>query len=190
MGALVWLAVPGMAQDRGLSFNFHIGGGIGIPVSSTTKFFRPSGTFQLGGGPNLTKHNSFVLEAMWQGLPANRSSVAVVNSLIGAELGNTESTFNNLYALTANYMYHIEGHRYGLYVIGGGGWYDRSVQNSNDTASHDVSSGGVNVGGGLTIGLGRAADYARFYMEARYHYSPLGGRVATHSVPVTFGIRW
>jgi len=174
----------------GLPFNFHIGGGIGIPVSSTRKFFRPSGTFQLGGGPNLTKHNSFVFEAMWQGLPANRSSLAVANPLIGAGFGNSSSTFTNLYALTANYMYHREGHRYGLYVIGGGGWYDRSAQNSNDTASHAVSSGGVNVGGGLTIGLGRATDYARFYVEGRYDYSPHGDGVATHTVPVTLGIRW
>jgi hypothetical protein len=39
--------------------------------------------------------------------------------------------------------------------------------------------------------LGNVDDYpTEFYIEARYHYSPQGGRVPTKIVPVTFWIRW
>jgi hypothetical protein len=162
---------------------------------------------------------------MWQGLPTNRNALsAIVNSpnvnpLIVNNPVNSLSTSNNLYALTANYMYHMEGHRYGFYVIAGGGWYYRHlalnnytvqpgtvcepvwdwygytcvnglVSTENTIATHGVSSGGVNAGGGVTINLGGGDYPTKFYMEARYHYSPQGGRVPTKVVPVTFGFRW
>ena len=152
---------------------------------------------------------------MWHGLPPNRSALLpTVNPLAGA---TNLSTSANLNALTANYMFHMEGHRYGYYLMGGGGWYYRHlalnnyavppgtvcapvwtwwgytcqaglVSTDNTLATKGVSSGGVNAGGGITINLG--SEGTKFYMEARYHYSPQGGRVATHLVPVTFGLRW
>jgi hypothetical protein len=200
----------------------HIGGGFGVPASTTGKFAGLSGSFQLGAGPNLTKHNSVFGEFMWQGLPPSRSALSAianspnVNPLVVNSPINNLSISNNLYALTANYMYHAEGHRYGFYLVAGGGWYYRHlslknytvqpgtvcepvwdwygytctnglVSTSDTLASHGVSSGGGNAGGGFTINL---AYNAKFYMEARYHYSPQGGRVATQVIPVTFGFRW
>jgi hypothetical protein len=111
----------------------------------------------------------------------------------------------------------MEGERYGAYVIGGGGWYYRSAQLKNFTvapgvvcapawdfwgytcangfvstnntlASRGISSGGVNAGIGLTLRLTQSG--IKFYIEARYHYSPQGGRISTQIVPVTFGFRW
>lgn len=242
MGALllvfVW-TIPGRAQDTGSTqpgqsasfnvanspFNFNIGGGFGVPLNPTARFAGLSGTFQLGAGPNLTEHSSLVGEFMWQGLPADRRALA---QIIGAVCPPTAtptqtqpcpalSTSVNLYALTANYMYRVSGHRYGFYVIGGGGWYyrhaelknvtvvpgtvcepawdwygytcvDGLVQTSNVLATHGVSSGGVNGGAGITMNLGDSG--IKFYMEARYHYSPQGGRISTQIVPVTFGFRW
>ena len=221
---ILWWVLPGHAQEAKLPFNAHIGGGFGVPVSSTGKFAGLSGAFQVGAGPTLSKHNSVFGEFMWQGLPTNRNALlAIVNSpnvnpLIVNPVNNL-STSNNLYALTANYMYHMEGHRYGFYLIAGGGWYYRHlelkdytvqpgtvcepvwdwygytcvnglVSTQNTLASHGVSSGGVNAGGGLTINLGGDSHNTKFYMEARYHYSPQGGRVPTKVVPVTFGLRW
>jgi hypothetical protein len=126
---------------------------------------------------------------------------------------------DNLYALTANYMYHISGRRYGGYIIAGGGWYYRfaKLQNvtvapgtvcqpawdwwgyscvngfvttSNVLARRGVSSGGINAGGGFTIRLGPGDSNLKYYIEARYHYSPQGGRVSTQIVPVSMGLRW
>jgi len=42
---------------------------------------------------------------------------------------------------------------------------------------------GVGITAGQAFGL-------KFYIEARYHYSPQGGRVSTQVLPVTMGIRW
>ena len=53
--------------------------------------------------------------------------------------------------------------------------------------SSGISSGGVNGGLGITVGQ---ATGLKFYIEARYHYSPQGGRVSTHVLPVTLGVRW
>jgi hypothetical protein len=165
-------------------------------------------------------------EFFWQGLPTNRNALLAianapnVNPLIVNQPVTNLSTSNNLYALTANYVYHMEGHRYGFYLVGGGGWYYRHlalnnytvqpgticepvwdwygytcfnglISTENTIASHGVSSGGVNAGGGFTISLGGSdSHYTKFYMEARYNYSPQGGRVATEVVPVAFGFRW
>ena len=199
------------------TYNLHIGGGIGLPLDRTSDFAGLSGTFQVGAGPNFRSHSSIVGEFMWHGLPANQRVLALlVNPLTAAGLANNFSTSVNLYALTANYLFHKEGRRYGYYFIGGGGWYYRHValenytivpgtvcqpvwdwwgyacQNglvstSNTLATKGVSSAGVNGGVGVTINLGSGI---RYYMEARYHYSPHGGRISTQVLPVTFGIRW
>jgi hypothetical protein len=213
----VFLSVPGYAQDSH-SFNWHIGGGIGVPLGTTSQFVGISGTFQSGAGPNLSQHSSIVGEFLWQGLPPTPKVLAVVvNPLIAAGLPNSVSTSTNLYALTANYMFRRGGDRYGYYVIGGGGWYYRHaalnnytvapgtvcqpiwdwwgytcqagfVSTSNTLATRGVSSGGVNGGVGITISLGDSG--LKYYMEARYHYSPQGGRISTQIIPVTLGFRW
>jgi hypothetical protein len=219
-----WIIV-GRAQDVNLPVNVHIGVGFGVPVSNTSTFAGLSGSFQVGAGPNISKHNSVFGEFMWQGLPANRKVlVAIANapnvnpSIVSNPVTNLLPS-TNLYALTANYKYHMEGHRYGFYIVAGGGWYYRHIALNNYTiqpgtvcepvwdwygytcvnglvstentlATHGVSSGGVNGGGGVTINLSHGDYPTKFYMEARYHYSPQGGRVPTEVVPVTFGLRW
>jgi hypothetical protein len=187
---IVWFGKPAVAQEVAQPFDFHLGGGIGIPVGSTSKFVRTSGTVQLGGGPRVTKHNYIVFEAMWQFLPGRPLEMAQpVNPLFEAGFPNGSSTFGGLAGLMLNYMYRVDGHRYGFYLIGGAGWYSRGAQNANDTISHSVSAGGMNAGGGFTLGLG-VTHATKLYTEVRYHYSPQGGTVPTQMVPVTFGIRW
>jgi hypothetical protein len=209
-------------QDKVSQINLHIGGGIGVPLNSTGKFAGVSGTFQAGAGPNLGKHHSIVGEFMWHGLPPNRNSLLPIlnaicllnppaNPNLPCSLASINAT-DNLYALTANYLYHREGRLFGYYATGGGGWYYRRAELKNFTApsgtpcvpawtwwgyvcqggsvvlgSSGISSGGVNGGVGVTVGQ---ASGFKFYIEARYHYSPQGGRISTHVLPVTLGVRW
>ena len=224
LGALWTISVKAQSSSP---FNLHIGGGIGVPLNSTANFAGISGTFQLGAGPNLGPHSSIVGEFMWQGLPPTRNTLLpALNALCATSVGSSApcsiasiSATNNLYALTANYMYHLDGRRFGGYVIGGGGWYYRYAQlhnvtiapgtvcepawdwwgytcqngfisTSNVLATKGVSSGGVNGGVGITIRLGAGDSDVKYYVEARYHYSPQGGRVSTQIVPVTMGLRW
>jgi hypothetical protein len=214
----VLAAIPIQAQTVTYPYNLHLGGGIGVPLSTSAKFAGIGGTFQIGAGPNLGKHSSIVGEFMWHGLPPNQQALApIVNPLIAAGGPNNVTAAANLYALTANYVYHLDGHRYGVYLIGGGGWYYRHLAINNVTvapgtvcqpvwvwwgyqcqaglvstettlAARGVSSGGVNAGAGITVNLGEQGT--KFYIEARYHYSPQGGQVATQVVPVTMGLRW
>jgi hypothetical protein len=216
-------ADDGQATEPHLSaVNMHIGGGIGVPMDPTGNFAGVGGTFQAGAGPNLGNHHSIVGEFMWHGLPPNRSALLpVLNAFcllnppaspnLPCSVASISAT-DNVYALTANYMYRREGKRFGYYLIGGGGWYYRHAELKNFAvppgtpcvpawgwwgyacqngsvvlASTGISSGGVNGGVGITAGQ---AFGLKFYIEARYHYSPQGGRVSTQVLPVTMGIRW
>ena len=224
--AVLW-TISGQAQSSS-PFNLHIGGGIGVPLSATSNFAGVGGTFQIGAGPNLGPHSSIVGEFMWQGLPPTRNTLlhvvnalcptSVVGSSPACSIGSISAS-NNLYVLTANYMYHWDGRRYGGYVIGGGGayyrfaqlknvavapgtvcepvwdWWGYTCQNgfvstSNVFAPKGVNSGGVNAGLGITIRLGAGDSNIKWYVEARYHYSLQGALVSTHIVPVTMGLRW
>jgi hypothetical protein len=223
----VWWTVPTRAQEEThLSFNGYYGGGLGVPTRSTATFAGIGGVFQAGSGVNLTKHHSLEGDFMWEGLPPTPSSLVpgvstlAVNPLIATQPTNNLLTANNLYALTANYEYRVEGRLFGFYLIAGGGWYYRytklrnftvqpstvcqpvwewygytclngSVSTSNALVSYGVSSGGVNGGGGITMYVGHDGDYPiEVYVEARYHYSPQGGQIPTKLVPITFGFRW
>jgi hypothetical protein len=225
LGAL-W-TISARAQSSS-PFNLHIGGGIGVPLNPTSNFAGVSGIFQVGAGPNIGSHSSIVGEFMWQGLPPTRNTLLPVLNALCASSGGSSSAAcsigtlyatNNLYALTANYMYHWDGRRYGGYVIGGGGWYyrhaelvnakvasgtacvpawewwgyacqDGSVSTSNGLTTNGVSSGGVNGGVGITIRIGPGDSNVKYYLEARYHYSPQGGKISTQIVPVAMGLRW
>lgn len=215
-------ADEGQGKTGPSQVNLHIGGGIGVPLNPTGKFAGIGGTFQAGAGPNFGIHHSIVGEFMWHALPPNQSALLpVVNALCILNPPVPPSTVcsaasinatDNVYALTANYMYHKDGKRFGYYAIGGGGWYYRKAQLKNFAVplgtpcvpawgwwgyscqngsvvlvSSGVSSGGINGGLGFTVGM---TSGLKFYMEARYHYSPQGGRVSTQILPVTMGIRW
>ena len=125
----------------------------------------------------------------------------------------------SLYSLTVNYRHQfdrISGSPFGVYFMGGGGWYERYITvdknytvpaavpctpywywygyscadgyvYSQTIAKKGVSAGGFNTGIGFTIRL--ADSNLRFFTEARYHYA-FSEHVPTTIVPVTFGIRY
>ena len=128
------MAMPARADEAQESlYNFHIGGGFGVPAGGTANFSKLGGVFQVGAGPNLSKHHSLEGEFMWQGLTPSRSALlpitnafCLLNPPASPTLACNIASLNasdNLYAVTANYEYHRQGERYGWYVIAGGGWY-------------------------------------------------------------------
>jgi len=200
--------VPLWAEDG--TFTFNMGGGISTPLNPTGQYAGTSGNFELGAGYKINKHSAIIGEFMWTGLPPNLFVIHPVD----APFGNI-----NAYALTANYRYEfdrIHGSRFGLYAIGGGGWYYRHVSIDKNfvvppnTACQPVytwwgyacdpggfvftqtvafkgtSVGGVNGGVGFAINI--ADSPWKFYTEARYHYAFNSG-IPTTVVPVTFGFR-
>ena len=207
----LWAAVsvvPLCAEDG--AFTFNVGGGISTPLNPTGQYAGTSGNFVAGGGMKISKHSAIIGEFMWSGLPPNLFVLHPINAPFGKI---------NVYTLTANYRYGVDrvhGSRFGMYAIGGGGWYYRyaSVDKnyivppntvcqpvygwwgygcdpggyvySQTVAYKGTSVGGVNGGVGFTIGIGDSPW--KFYTEARYHYA-FNSNIPTTLVPVTFGIR-
>jgi len=193
----------------------YIGGGAGIPMHPTSQYATTAGAAVAGAGFDFNKEHSIVGEFMWVGLTPNRASLPpVVNPLIAGT--NVAGASSDLFAGTANYMYRREGHRFGVYGIGGGGWYYRhaeltqkivqpgtpcsvnllywgytctsgSVVLDNTIVSKGASAFGGNVGFGITIRLVDSGE--KFYIESRYHYAPTKN-VSTNVLPIIFGFRW
>ena len=200
-----WL-LPALAQEQP-EFTAFFGGGIGTPLNPTSNFAGLSGTFEAGAGYNLDRHQSIVGQFMWQGLPPNRRALLPLSTI---------NVSNNLYSLTANYVYQVSGARFGGYFIGGGGWYYRYAQLKNNVvvpgtvcqpaftwwgyvceggfvaaentvATRGNSAFGGNGGVGFTIRL--SDTDVKFFTEARYHYAGTRG-VSTQVIPVSFGVRF
>jgi Outer membrane protein beta-barrel domain len=101
------------------TLTFNIGGGISTPLNPTGQYSGTSGNLTAGSSYSINKRSSIVGEFLWSGLPPN---IFVLHP-IEAPFGNI-----NLYTLTADYRYAIDrihGSRFGVYGIGGGGWYYR-----------------------------------------------------------------
>jgi len=200
---------PLQGQDYS-KFAFNMGGGITTPLNPTGAYAGISSNFVVGSGYNLNKSNAIIGEFMWSGLPSNLTAVQPVKA---------PSSNTSLYSLTVNYRHQydrIHGSPFGLYFMGGGGWYMRKttvdqsytipiatpclpyyvwygygcsdgVVGTQTVASKAVSAGGLNGGFGFTIPF--ADSNLRFFTESRYHYA-WSERIPTTMVPVTFGIRY
>jgi hypothetical protein len=201
--------VPLPAQDYS-KFAFNMGGGITTPLNPTGAYAGISGNFVIGAGYNMNKSNAIIGEFMYSGLPSNLGVIQPVK---------LPTSSINLYSLTINYRHQVDrinGSAFGLYFMGGGGWYQRYITidknytvpaavpcsanwywygyscvddyvYSETVAKKGVSAGGFNGGIGFTIRL--SDSNLRFFTEARYHYA-FSERVPTTIVPVTFGIRY
>jgi len=189
-------------------FNFNIGGGFGDGFGDVHRFTDRSYHGVAGGGLNLSRTFGIKAEYMYYNL-AFKSSVIQQQSLPGAS--------GNLQSATLNGVFTLPHHgRFGIYAIGGVGWYDRSVSahsqplspgticepawvwwqitctngvvtTQQTLSSHSVSSGGYNFGGGFTYRLKRRTN---LYVEGRFHKSNSGGDSHTLVFPVTAGLRW
>jgi hypothetical protein len=190
-------------------YHFNFGGGVGFPQQRTSDFANFGANVEVGGGITLVPHVALNGEYMFHDLPVKGT---IVSRLAATDAGS------HLHAVTGNLVVAFGSPGFGGYVIGGGGWYKRTwkvTQPTLDTenecdpallwfgifdcneavivrdrtlASGSQSAPGWNLGGGLTIGLGRDTS-AKIYLEVRYHRASHTG-IPTQVVPVTVGIRW
>jgi len=203
-----FVASVAYAQDYS-KYIFNVGGGVGIPVGSTSNYTKVNGNAVVGGGYNFSRIVGMTAEFMWHGLPP---STGLKNRYPNTNLNAS----SNLYSVTGNFIFRVPTQgKFGFYGIGGGGWYHRNwslnetvlvpgtvctgytywfgvscvnglVETNATVRSGSTNGGGMNVGAGLTFG--RAAG-AKFYTEARYHVAWFN-HTNTHVLPVTFGVRW
>ena len=174
-------------QDTGVTgpIVWNIGGVLSVPVGSTSDRTNVGGGVAAGVTFNLNHYLGFQLEyaANWFSLKTNSQA---------ANLGIFGNGFWQYFNLNG-VLRPIQGQRFGVYLIGGGGLYYRSASISRVTgtalapycdpylfycsavpvtASSVIGSRsswdwGVDGGVGFTFGL---SPPLRLYLEARYHY--------------------
>lgn len=203
---------PQATQSEDLEMlNFNVGGGFSVPLNPTGRYFGVNGSFGIGMGANVNKHNSIEGDFTWSGLTPSISLIHPVNR----PTGNV-----NVFSLTGNYRFHIDrvaDSPFGFYVLAGGGWYYRHTSidknyvvppstvcqpiyyswgiacdssgyvQSVTIASHGTGAAGVDGGVGLTVSLPYPGW--KFFVESRYTYA-WSNFIPTTLVPVTFGFRF
>jgi len=203
LAALIF-AWPGAAQNTN-KLTFHLGAGFTEPVKYTDSRLDRGFNFLGGAGLNFTPRVGVVGEFGYNQLGLSRAALAVA----GVPGGDAR-----VYSLTANPIVRLNPRgRLDAYVIGGGGYYRRTVEFTAPTvatvtvfdpfygiffpaavpanfilASVTQNKGGLNIGGGVSIAV-KPDSNAKLFAETRYHYvytTP----VRTTLLPVTFGFRW
>jgi hypothetical protein len=205
--ALGGLGITAASAQTFNRFNFNVGGGFGGALGDVGKFTGTSYNGVAGGGVNFSRAFGVKAEYMYFNLGFD-DSVKAGQSLPDAT-GHVQSATLNLV-----YNHSLQG-KLGVYAIGGGGWYQRSVEaqshllvkdtvcqpawvlwgitctngllaTSQTLSSNSVSGGGYNFGGGFTYRLNKQATV---YVEGRYHHANTSDR-HTSLFPVTVGLRW
>ena len=187
---------------------------LSAPLSPTSQHVSFAAGISAAVGYNFNRRNALIGEFMWNGLFSTNSTLIPIRAALGT---TSVSGHGNVYAFTGNYRLEIRGNKFGIYFIGGPGWYYRTVWLSkpvptgtaiscdpawrwwgydctaglvvtNLTQVHgDVGALGVNGGVGFTIRVGEAPY--RMFVESRYHFAPTGS-ISTKLLVVTAGIRY
>lgn len=207
------------AQDNSDKINSNLGAVVSFPQSPTSSFVKTSWGLAAGAGYNFSEHHSVVCEFMWSVLYPSDSSLEPIRV---ASNDNSIGGHGNLYTLTGNYRFEwreLRGKRFGVYFIGGGGWYYRTLgfakakrvtsgtgiactpawvwwgfgcASGTVVANQTIAGYDSSVFGG-NVGVGftiKVADSdSRVYIEPRYHYAPTKN-VTTQLMQVEVGIRY
>jgi hypothetical protein len=200
----LFLAWPAAAQNTS-RFNFHIGGGFTEPVRYSDGRLDTGFNLTGGAGLNLTPHLGVMGELGFNHLGVSSTILNAVGTPGGAA---------RIYSLTLNPIVRFNPRgRYHFYLVGGGGYYRRTVDFTAPTtttvtafdpflglfypaavpstailSSYTQNKGGWNIGGGVSVRV-KGDSNTRFFAESRYHYMYTAPYRTTY-LPVTFGLRW
>ena len=207
MLALCGLGITAASGQTFHRYNFNVGGGFGGAFGDLGKFTGTSYNGVAGGGMNFSRNFGVKAEYMFYNL-GFKDSVKTGQGLPDATGHLQSATLNLVYS-------HTLQDRWGVYGIGGGGWYQRTVDARSQflplgtvcqpafplwnitcvgglvdpaqtLSSKSASVGGYNFGGGLTYRINWGA---KVYVEGRYHHAATSG-YHTSVFPVTVGLRW
>ena len=214
MAALCVQSLEAQDGEKWTKLNTNLGVGMTVPLNPTAALIGSSIDVVIGAGYNFNRHHSMVGQFMWAGLPVQQDALRPI--FIVANRRDISSS-SNLFAVTANYRYQLEGRTFGMYWIGGGGvyyrraslsrevvvgtatvcgpswsWWGFSCVNGIVTDDQTLVRAGSNAFGG-NGGMGftiRINDEGyKFYVESRYHYAPTKN-ISTQLITVTLGFSW
>jgi opacity protein-like surface antigen len=197
------LARPSFAQGAN-KFTFNLGAGFTEPVRN---FGRLDTGFNInaGAGVNLDPHLGVIAEFGFNHMGLTQRAL----DLAGVPDGSAR-----IYSVTLNPVIRLNPRgRFDAYVVGGGGYYRRTVEFTEPTIStitvFDPFYGvfypaavpantvlgsftqnkiGWNVGAGISVRVSQDGN-AKIFAESRYHHIYTTPR-ETKILPVTFGLRW
>jgi len=200
-GAVLAVLISSSASAQQVRWSFKLGGGLAIPTGTYNTYVKEGWQGQLGAG-YFPRGGTLGLSAEF-----NRSSTGIDQHFLDS-LGATEGS-SRLWSLTLNGIAKVlQRGRIAPYLIGGAGYYNRTVEFNGATAlvpiddpwwsgtdipagsalnSYSKNSFGLNAGAGLAYTL--AKDGAVF-LEGRYHHAfadPVDSQVLPIVVGVTFG---
>ena len=120
------------AQDESEKINSNVGAAISLPLNPTSNSVKTSWGLTGGAGYNISEHHSVIGEFMWSALYPSDSALQPIRV---ASNDNSIAGHGNLYAITGNYRFQFQHKRLGAYLIGGGGWYYRTIGLSQSVRS-------------------------------------------------------
>jgi len=193
------------AQDNGPlhRWTFNVGAGPTAAVGTMHGRLNTGWNFNGGAGINVSNPFAVMLDFGYNTFGISDQALTQLNEPDGNA---------RIYSVTIDPMLRIGyDHRIGAYIIGGAGWYRRTVEFTQPTTavvpffdpwfgyfgqaaipadvvigSRTIDTGGANIGAGFTVGM---AGGAKFYTEARYHWMNAGTHNTT-ILPITLGVRW
>jgi opacity protein-like surface antigen len=188
---------PGGAALGPWKWNFNFGGGPTSVVGGQRQRLESGWNFNFGGGYNFTPRAGFTLEFGQSVLGLSDEDI---------QRHQADDGDASVWSVTLNPVYRFRlGGPVGMYLIGGGGFYQRELRYFSSgfafvptlggggfyapvaTEAHDIdNTGGINAGMGFTFHVGGGA---KFFVEARYHYV-FTANTPTQIIPVTIGFRW
>jgi hypothetical protein len=199
---LVLLAASSLAQDES-RYTFNVGGGFSPLVGDISKRLENGWHIDVGGGVNFIPHFSTTIDYMYNGYGVSQGLLNEAK----VPGGNA-----HLWSVTANPRLRLGRSKFNPYVVGGVGYYRRTVEFTQPTVVPvfffdpffgffyntlvpanrvlgDITRGGAggSLGAGFDTKIGGSG--LKLFAEARYHYAATG-RIPTRMVPLTFGLRW
>jgi opacity protein-like surface antigen len=180
----------------------NVGGGVSPLVGSISNRLNTGWNVTAGVGYRVDPHFSTSLQFAYDGLGVSRR---VLNE------ANVPGGTAHMWSITLDPKVNFNpGSRFNPYVVGGAGYYRRTVEFTTPTTASALvfdpffgffnvlvpadqvlgkitrDGAGGSFGAGFDFGLSHGTS---FFTEARYVYAGTGN-LPTRIVPVTFGFRW
>ena len=199
----ILLASPGLAQTTS-PFSFNIGAGFTEPSGPDHRRLDTGFNINAGVGFNFVPNVGVQAEFGYNQLGIKSSLL----STVGVPDGQAR-----IYSATLNPIVRFNPTgRFDFYLIGGGGFYHRTVEFTQPTitsvvafdpffgffpvnvpanqvvASQEQNKAGLNIGAGVSARI-KGDSNLKVYAESRYHYI-FTNPIRTTVWPVTFGLRW
>ncbi len=167
------------AQDH--AWTVHAGAGYSPFVGQIENYLQNGWVITAGGGYNFNNGLGATVDFLY-----TRNGIGK-QILLGSPSSHGSA---DIWALTLNPrlpLRYIGSVR--PYVVGGAGYYRRTVTFSPLALGRAGTGGGI--GGSLGLGFDINLGHNGFglFTEARYHYARTGG-IPTQFIPVTVGVRW